>query len=506
MSNTISPHEFGTTPLAVLLGLQPTLPPDGKGLGQLDYVESHVREIGGQSLLLEETYVDRDFIGDHSVFYSSSLEDPTNRCRRIHFFSLPPEEIEAKFEAIRKTANEDGRDKYLAACKRFSADCYLGFCVIKPLQASPVGRTVLRPYSNGTKQPGETRKFACTRDYEVHVDGVRLYVNGLAFQQQDMGVSACATTALWSAISKAADFEHIAVPTPADITTLASRYSLPHGRAMPSEGLSVDQMCQAVQGLSLAPALYAIKNIEIAQQYLHTCVLSGLPAVLILKTDDYRHAVALTGSRNSERVPKRELLRGVRDVSSELTSVYVHDDRTGPYLRADVVERDDHIFLDLDLRGPDPEPWQFTHLLVPMHHKIRLGFAGLREMASFVASEGLGLWEATRESQADGGSPFALQTSIVRSSEYIEQLLTGKPFVEADRVHYLLRTVNFSRYVGVVSLEVVDLGRIDTVLDTTSTSRDVKPLCVIAHRPDKQAANFALTLAGDILGIPENWI
>jgi hypothetical protein len=42
-------------------------------------------------------------------------------------------------------------------------------------------------------------------------------------------------------------FEEIAAATPAQITNMAVRNILPHGRALPQEGLSVDQMCQAIR-------------------------------------------------------------------------------------------------------------------------------------------------------------------------------------------------------------------------------------------------------------------
>jgi len=41
---------------------------------------------------VEQHYIDRDHIEDHSVFYSKSLYPYPNFCCRVHFFSLGKEE------------------------------------------------------------------------------------------------------------------------------------------------------------------------------------------------------------------------------------------------------------------------------------------------------------------------------------------------------------------------------------------------------------------------------
>ena len=78
---------------------------------------------------------------------------------------------------------------------------YLGFMVIKPLPGSPIGRTVLRTFERDAPRGGR-REFTAIRRYTVSLAGLSLSVRGLAFQQQDQGVSACATTALWSALQR----------------------------------------------------------------------------------------------------------------------------------------------------------------------------------------------------------------------------------------------------------------------------------------------------------------
>ena len=172
-------------------------------------------------------------------------------------------------------ANGGGREKV----ERELARQYLGFMVIKPLPGSPIGRTVLRTFDRDVPG-GQRREFTAIRRYTVSLAGLSLSVRGLAFQQQDQGVSACATTALWSALQRTAPLEHLSSPTPAQITEAASRYMLLGGRALPSEGLHFDQLCEAVRATGLAPVLLTSISPREDRAHMATYLRSGLPVLL----------------------------------------------------------------------------------------------------------------------------------------------------------------------------------------------------------------------------------
>src|SRR5437870_1784915 len=102
-------------------------------------------------------------------------------------------------------------------------------------------------------------------------------IRGLAFQQQDLGISRCAIVALWSALHKAGQKEHLPRVTPADITSRASKYRLPFGRPMPSEGLLVEQMCLALQALGVSPFLGKISSFAQGRSLIFSSTLSAMP-------------------------------------------------------------------------------------------------------------------------------------------------------------------------------------------------------------------------------------
>ena len=90
-------------------------------------------------------------------------------------------------------------------------------------------------------------------------------------------------TALWSSLQKVAHDERMPVPTPAHITEAASRYLLTEGRSLPSEGLTIEQVCEGIRGAGLQPLVIRSVSPEEDRAALVTCVRSGFPPVLAIQ-------------------------------------------------------------------------------------------------------------------------------------------------------------------------------------------------------------------------------
>ncbi len=167
---------------------------------QLDYLHRYVSGLGASSVVEEPFYFDRDYLAEFSAFYGVSAAGYPNTCRRLHFFSGdPPVTAESFRELLDSRADSPARREF--------QNRYLGFSVVRPLPNAPLGRTVLKWWSPDAKV------VAPSRDYKVHLAGVRLTVSGLAWQQQDTGTAACATVSIWSMLHSAAFDERHAVPT-----------------------------------------------------------------------------------------------------------------------------------------------------------------------------------------------------------------------------------------------------------------------------------------------------
>lgn len=466
---------------------------------QLEYIERYLghAELACQSLVIERHYIDRDYIEDYSIFYSRSLYPYKNYCQRVHFFSIEEKELKRELRRLVTIGEVKEEEVFKEACREFSQRAYLGFSVIKPLDGCPVGRTVLKLLGKDAKN-GLIRQYQSTRGYKVHLAGVELTVRGLAFQQQDVGVSACATTAIWTALHKARDLERMGAPTPAQITQLASRHALPFGRAMPSEGLSIDQMCQAIQAVGVSPNLIRAEDFETAQGYLYSATASGFAPVLILSTKvrnlQLFHAVTVTGMKvQASHVPSPiPQYNNIDDKAGDLVSLFVHDDRHGPYLRTDIEPEGGKLALNIDLRGGNnngQEKWLLTHILVPMHAKIRLSFGVLRDIAIEVVKdvEALRLAYLDKQEKPVGiKNPSVLfETLIMRAYLYTEEIFIGNQRLRKSKLEEFASKIQLSRYVGVVRISGSYFGSIDILIDTTSTPRNIHCLGVVIKNRSK---------------------
>ncbi len=135
-------------------------------------------------------------------------------------------------------------------------DGYLGFVVLRPIPTARLGRTVLAWYPDPHERT-TPRVTKPSRAYDCHIAGMTLRVNGIAWQQQDTDVSACATVALWSMLHSSAFDAHHAIPTTADITRYAHRTASLGSRVFPSDGLTVEQAGEAIKESGLEPEIVA---------------------------------------------------------------------------------------------------------------------------------------------------------------------------------------------------------------------------------------------------------
>ena len=117
--------------------------PAGVEPDQVRYLASYLRkgDTPARSMVVESTYVDRHYLEEFTGYYASKLHPPSSHATRIHFFSVDFDE-----RSFREKLKE-AVDAYQATCDSLS-DAYLGFVVVRPIPGAPIGRTLLRPYSD----------------------------------------------------------------------------------------------------------------------------------------------------------------------------------------------------------------------------------------------------------------------------------------------------------------------------------------------------------------------
>src|SRR5258708_38974121 len=189
------------------------------------------------------------------------------RCARLRFFR-------SSFDRalISKAIGGDG-----AAVDTLRTS-YLGFIVVKPLPSTVIGRTCLVTYGN----VGRDRAFPTTRTYKVHIFGIDLSVESLPFQEQDTDVAACATSALWSVFNATGHLFQHHIPSPAEITKAASSSQRLVNRTLPAgDGLTAEQMADAIRSVSLEPLYINAKNLQLLVISACAYLRAGIPCLLV---------------------------------------------------------------------------------------------------------------------------------------------------------------------------------------------------------------------------------
>ena len=440
-------------------------------LPQVQYLQVYLKEIGCKTVIIEGHYVDRVFMHDDEVYYVRSLRSYPNFTRRAHFFSQQFE-LTCWHEMIERA----GRGEH-SAIQDILQGNYLGFTVIRPLPDSPVGRTVLPPRS--PRAPEETDScFSTIRRHNVHLAGFSLYVDGVPFQSQDQGVSACATTALWSALDCVAATEEITVSSPASITESATRYPLQEGRRFPNEGLTVRQICEATRAAGFSPLVIKGQSVSDDALQIFSYARSGFAPVLALvstASGELGHAVCCVGLRTGPTKPQTDPALGFREASTGLGGIYIHDDRLGPYAYAGLTPLTDStsgiVRTCISIEWPDEKPnesWLLHALVVPVPQKLRLTISRIRRLGLYI-SEAIG--EALAEPRTTLDCRFEL------SRTYAKRIYTF-----GLSTHGLYRAVCdtvLSRYIGLIEISGPAGPILDIVVDTTEANPESAVLACV---------------------------
>lgn len=217
---------------------------------------------------------------------------------------------------------------------------YCGFSVIRPIPSAPLGRTVLDWYPDEPKRP--PRIVEPSRIYECHVAGITLRMRGVAWQQQDTAVSACATIALWVILQSSAFDENHSIPTTADITRMAHYHGSEQSRIFPSSGLSDDQICNALSQFDLAPLVIVGDFVsekgftrEFFATMTATLIRSGYPVLVSGHLEGHGHTICAMGFREAEPPVS---LNAPQFADTAIEHLYIHDDNLGPNVRFEITD------------------------------------------------------------------------------------------------------------------------------------------------------------------------
>ncbi|HVS72226.1 MAG TPA: hypothetical protein VHQ47_13300 [Phycisphaerae bacterium] len=349
------------------------------------YFESYFGKLGAKTIVVENDYVDRDFLEDFAAYYVRCHHQYDRRCARLHFFN-------------QQFAAADLENLLKGGAGGLTADLmkstYLGFVVVKPLPETVVGRTCLRTYPEDHGR----RCFPITRSYDASLFGIDLKVESLAFQEQDSVVAACATSALWSAFHGTGMLFQHAILSPVEITKAASVNFAGRSRNLPNRGLTAEQMALAVRSVGLEPFVISASDEFVLKSSLYGYLRGRVPTLLLGALFDTgggtpafrgQHAVAATGFGVGAAVMGAGGPNGFLSNSCFIDRIYAHDDQVGPFARMvfdgttvtlpdNAGNPQQHLSLSTSWRdsagGNVAVRFVPQMLLVPLYHKIRIPF------------------------------------------------------------------------------------------------------------------------------------
>jgi hypothetical protein len=353
----------------------------------IPYFRNYFSALGAKSIVIENGYVDRDYLDDFAGYYVRCFTDYGKICTRFHFFN--------------QELTTDYIDRVLLGEKDIDEavrEGYLGFVVIKPLPRTVIGRTCLKTYPDDHGR----RQFPITRTYECNLFGIDFQVQTLAFQEQDNVVAACATSALWSIFQGTGRQYQHPIPSPFEITRTAAVNISSESRAIPNNGLTANQLAHAIRTVGLEPFKVSAKNHFVLRSTLYAYLRAKIPIFLGFDLVDNspngplimgKHGVAITGFSlgADEPIP----IEGFCLRASRIDKIYVHDDQIGPFARM-VFDGFDLSFLNQDgsnstiptlstswigSSGTEGTVRAVTEILIiPLYHKIRIPFSTVQDL------------------------------------------------------------------------------------------------------------------------------
>lgn len=438
------------------------------------YFAEYLADISAQTAVVEEPYIDQHFLEDYAGYYVRCFTEYKKTCARIHFFSEKFSEDEFRQIVLCGTA---GRADAVAGA-------YLGFIVLRPLPSAFFGRTCLTTYDGSS-----SRCFPILRAYDVSLCGLSLKVSSLAFQEQDTVTAACATSALWTAFHGTGKLFQHKIPSPVDITKMASDLgSSRPSRILPNDGLNAQEMANAIQAVGLEPFLVSTRDLYVFKATVYAYIKAKIP--IILGADIHRidalnnlipdghigkHATALTGYRLDVATPISHCGR-LPLMAQSLSRMYAHDDQVGPFSK---LHFDKAIMnaggqsIEIDcLRSSG---WAGCRLIpemvvIPLYHKIRVPFEGAHRFADDFTNFSRAIM--TMVLQANGqpipasGLPHVFSWDIFLSTANdLKECIRSQDFDGADKSDVLFS--HFPKYVWRCIGYVANVKSFEIVLDAT---------------------------------------
>jgi len=433
---------------------------------QSKYIFNYLSYLNSKTLIIEENYIDKDYLIDYSKFYARSFDRLDKFTKRIHFFC---EEIsEDKFNKLL----EHGSKKHYKVLE----NSYLGFVIVKPIKDINgnylIGRTLLRTYpSEVNSSSNSDHRFYIKNKHQLSLFGIPLTIESLQFQMQDTAVGACATNACWMIMDSLNNLFGVQKFSPFEVTEMSVSFPSFEERNFPnSTGLTLLQMKSYFSMIGLETEFIHIEKIQkkfsnfdptrddIVADAVKAYSNMKLPLIAAFRLEkDSKGDISDDKDDNNDN--HAAVISGYRQNEDGLKELYIHDDQIGPYSRALPDGKFNKLKNEWNNLGY--KDIYIEKLMVPIYPKIRFSFYVIYSLF-LDCKRNLELNDETK-------SPELFLTELNQYKEF----LWGKSF--KDKISILYKS--FPRYIWII--RTYANGNLDSDFVFDGTSVNSPPFCRI---------------------------
>ncbi|WP_284284851.1 hypothetical protein [Portibacter lacus] len=397
---------------------------------------------------------------------------------------------------------------------KYFEDAYLGFIVIRPIPNKVFGFCILKTY----RELSVEKSFWGIRPYNVNIFGRCYSFDALAFQEQDGTLSACATTAIWVALSKANHLNYTLLKTPNQITKDAGITSNSGSRLFPNKGLTISQVCTSLVRAGLETEVILAKKvnrIKILSEYTDKELITieqakrlvdldssmhiesmhikrvinaysrlGIPIICTFQPykDKALHAIAINGfkkvkfdSATSKSIKKFHFER--------IETLYAHDDQWGPYTKIEFDNTKEYGIDTIWTEKLAPAgSSRFISLIIPVYKKVRINYNDTEKIIN-----DLNTIYATIFKNLKSSIHITYDYFVINSNEYKAQVNNFLNLSDIEKVKFSLTSL--PRFIWVVKIYINANLAWDLVLDATDVRSNMLGVAKITYGKNSRLVN-----------------
>ena len=228
------------------------------------------------TVIQEGYHIDRSFRDTYYMYFSNQHFQVKRYSRRLSFF-LGEYDAEKYFNDAKET-------------HQILQEQFIGSCVINPLVAGSIGRTLINP--RYVPDCIKNKVYVRLSSFEINVYGRSFKVRAFPYRMQDEETMCCAEVTLLNLLEYYSNsYNDYKIVVPSEIIAQEQKHS--HERVLPARGITYPVLTKVLSEFGFSPRLYNVSAIDSykyssmtredeLKRWLHYYIESGIPVAINL--------------------------------------------------------------------------------------------------------------------------------------------------------------------------------------------------------------------------------